>query len=232
MNSQIQNLIANGKTEQAIQCLLDQNCQEAVLLMSRYNRAKKENLQGMVSSSEHQRTMNQINHSVLSLVGSENTYQALPQYSAPQTAVFGDFNEKALLEIVTSNKRRRPEIATEAQTILNEYRTWKDEKTVTPSYDPVNRRFKALQVKADELVKRLSDEKEVSLEKIIERIAKHLEAPVPKYSDLKEAFDLAAGRGFRSSWIEQQLQSMPNDEEVRISIAEKIEEFTTSIYAH
>lgn len=228
----IQNLIAAGKIETAIQTLVDNGIDGATLLMSRYNSAKRQNTLGLVDSSEHQRTMNQIAHAALSYAGNENAYQAPPQYSAPKTTVFSDFNEKALLEIVTTNKRRRPEIAAEAQSILNEYRAWKDEKTVTPSYDPVNRRFKALQVKADELVKRLSDEKEVSLEKIVERIAKLLESPVPEYSDLKEAFSLASGRGFRSSWIEQQLQSQPNDEEVRISIAEKIEEFTTSIYAH
>jgi Effector-associated domain 11 len=232
MNSQIQNLIAANKIGDAIQILIDNSVDNGILLMSRYNAANRQMSMGLVSNSENPRTMAQIAHAVLSYVGSENSYQAPPQYSAPQTAVFGDFNEKSLLEIVTTNKRRRPEIATEAQNILNEYRAWKDVKTVTPSYDPVNRRFKSLQVKADELVKRLSDEKEVSLEKIVERIAKFLESPVPKYSDLKEAFGLASGRGFRSSWIEQQLQSQPNDEEVRISIAEKIEEFTSSIYAH
>jgi uncharacterized protein (UPF0335 family) len=227
----IQNLVANGNLKGAIQILLDRNIDGAISLMSRFNRLQSDRMSGIISNSDETIERNRIASAIIHYAGSENTFQAPPQYSAPQTLVVGDFNEKALLDIVIQNKRRRPEISNEAQDILNEYRSWKDAKAVTPSFDPVNRRLKSLQAKADELLQRLLDEKEVSLEQIIERISKLLEPITPEYQSLKEAYTLASGRGFKNSWIEQQLLSMPNDDEVRISIAEKIEEFTALIYA-
>jgi uncharacterized protein (UPF0335 family) len=198
--------------------------------MSRYNRAKRENMQGLVTSSDHSRTMNQINHAVLSLCGSENSYQAPPQYNQPKTVVLGDVNERALLKIVVKNKRRLPEISQEAQAILNEYREYKDKKVISPAFDPINRRFKVLQQQANDLIERLNTEKEISVEQIVERIMKLVEADKPNYTDLKEAYTLASGRGFKNTWIEQQLLSQPNDNEVLFTIAEEIEFFVSTIF--
>ncbi len=229
--SNIQNLIATGRTSEAIQMLIDsrdnETSNQGTLLMGRLTRAKREQMLGTVSSADHILDMNRINQAVLSFCGSNSTHRSSAPHQSP--APQRDINEARLLEIITANKRRRPQIAEEAQSILNECRAWNDEKTKTASFDPVNRRLKAIQVKADALINSLAEEMEASLESIIERIAKLLEKPVPEYSELKEAFVLACGRGLKSSWIEQQLDLQPNDDEVRISIAEKIEEFTLSI---
>ena len=56
-----------------------------------------------------------------------------------------------------------------------------------------------------------------------------IQADIPSYNDLKEAYKLASGRGLKNEWMERQLLEMPNDNEVIITIAEHIELFVSKI---
>lgn len=222
----IQSLIANGNLKGAIQELINRGEQTGILLMTRYHHAMEENMLGVVTNSEHTRKLNQITHAILSMAGEDTSFV---EVAASTKIQGGDLDEKALLKIAYNNKRRRPEIAKEANKILSDYRNWKDEKTLSPSFDPVGRRLRLIQQNAQKLLAKLTIEKENSLEKIIERMATLLKEPVPNYNDLEEAYKLASGRGFVSSWVANQLKQKPDDTEVRITIAEKLEAFTLQI---
>lgn len=222
----IQQLIQLGKIDAALM-LLPQTT-ETIMLTSRFNALKRNSNLGLITFQEAAMQQNQIVNAILNLA-SDSTISSTSSIPISRPTVVGDFNESALIGIVANNKRRRIEIAEEAQKILNDYRSYKDQKAQTPTFDPANRRFKALQEAANQLINRLETEKENDLVKTVERIAALLEAPIPTYEELNEAYNLACGRGFKKTYIEQQLQNRPDDEEVRIIIAEEIEGFAASL---
>lgn len=69
MREQIQQLIADGRTEEALD-LLEKTSQDAVLLKARYNNGKKQYNMGMIDFSEWNRIQNQVNYAALELAGS------------------------------------------------------------------------------------------------------------------------------------------------------------------
>lgn len=111
---------------------------DLILLKSRFSRLEKNNQLGLLSSSEESIERNRIVSAALSLAGIEASSTPKNQ---PITVVIGDINEAALLQIIKDNRRRREGIAKQASDILADYRTWKDTKTTTPTYDPANRRI-------------------------------------------------------------------------------------------
>ncbi len=69
MKEQIQQLIAVGRTEDAL-ALLAQQSSDALLLQARYNNGKKQYNMGLIEFSEWQRTQAQINYAALELANS------------------------------------------------------------------------------------------------------------------------------------------------------------------
>ena len=69
MKQQIQQLIAEGRTEEAL-ALLAQQSSDALLLQARYNNGKKQYNMGLIEFSEWQRTQAQINYAALELSNS------------------------------------------------------------------------------------------------------------------------------------------------------------------
>lgn len=226
----IKRLLAQGNLKGALELLVEKGDNTAILLMGRYSRVIKDYRIGICSQETYRLTINQITHAVL-----RNSNLSVPNQQPVSITPLPNkntFNEHALLEIVKINKRRRPAIAEEANQVLTKYRTWKDNKTISPSFDPVGRRLRAIQQKATALIERLQQEKETALEDIIGRISTLLQEPIPTYQALAEAYKLSSGRGFNSIYIENQLQAQPDDEEVRITIAEQIEAYTLEISQH
>ena len=72
MKEQIQQLIAEGRTEEAL-TMLAKHSSDALLLQARYNAGKKQYNMGLIEFSEWQRTQSQINYAALELAGSVNT---------------------------------------------------------------------------------------------------------------------------------------------------------------
>lgn len=66
MREHIQQLIAEGRTEEAL-ALLAQHSSDALLLQARYNNGKKQYNMGLIEFSEWQRTQAQINYAALEL---------------------------------------------------------------------------------------------------------------------------------------------------------------------
>jgi len=117
------------------------------------------------------------------------------------------------------------QLAAEAEAILSEYRAWADAKHASPTFDPVNRRYKLIEEKAHRLIESIRDAKEAATENIFERVAELLSENVPSYANLNAAYDLVTGRGFASDFVRRTLLSKPDDDEARISVAEEIEDF-------
>ncbi len=72
MKEEIQKLIAEGRTEEALS-LLAQHSSDALLLQARYNNGKKQYNMGLIEFSEWQRTQAQINYAALELSNTAKT---------------------------------------------------------------------------------------------------------------------------------------------------------------
>lgn len=107
MKQQIQQLIAEGRTEEAL-ALLAQQSSDALLLQARYNNGKKQYNMGLIEFSEWQRTQAQINYAALELSNSVKSGGAAtagtPATSAhpaatPAPQVFISYNRKDSAEM-------------------------------------------------------------------------------------------------------------------------------------
>jgi len=98
MREQIQQLIAQGRTEEAL-ALLAQNSGVALHLQARYNNGKKQYNMGLIEFSEWQRVQAQINYAALEL---SNSFKAAPKFETKISSenvplvsdVFIAYNEK------------------------------------------------------------------------------------------------------------------------------------------
>ncbi len=88
MREQIQQLIAEGRTEEALE-LLEKTTQDAVLLKARYNNGKKQYNMGLIDFSEWNRVQNQVNYAALELAGSGGSPVLTAVPSQPDNASSG-----------------------------------------------------------------------------------------------------------------------------------------------
>ena len=86
MKEQIQQLIADGRTEEAL-ALLAQHSSDALLLQARYNNGKKQYNMGLIEFSEWQRTQAQINYAALELSNSIKVLSSVPAQVTPGTPI-------------------------------------------------------------------------------------------------------------------------------------------------
>ena len=88
MREEIQQLIAEGRTEDALALLVKHNS-DAVLLQARYNQAKKQQNMGMIDFGEWSRVQSQVNYAALEMAGqvkpdvSSGTSAGAPHQHAP-----------------------------------------------------------------------------------------------------------------------------------------------------
>lgn len=107
MKQQIQQLIAEGRTEEAL-ALLAQQSSDALLLQARYNNGKKQYNMGLIEFSEWQRTQAQINYAALELSNSVRSSGTAPAgtpatgaqpAATPAPQVFISYNRKDSAEM-------------------------------------------------------------------------------------------------------------------------------------
>lgn len=221
MKDRIHDLVRQNKLNEAINLLGE----EGIMLSSRLNGLRRQERLGTISFDQATMQRNRIVSAILS-IGGVNVDSVTPtKVSHPQT----EGPEALLMTIIIQNKRRRPGIAEQADSLLSEIRDYNDNKLRNTSYDPVGRRHKALKEKIEKLKSEISEAKGDSLESIIGKVNNLLSETIPSYDKLKEAYRLVSGRGMSDSYIESTLQSQPNDDEAKITIAEKIESFIATI---
>lgn len=219
----IQDFIKKGDIESALKVLAQIDENSAIGLSARYNNLKRNRMLGIISYEDASIEQNRIVSSLLHFSGNQHSF------IQPQQNDFPKNEQSGLLQIIAENKRRRPDIAQRAQQILNDLRDYNDQKVENPSYDISGRRLKQIKQAEKDLQNELDEEKLDSLENIVNRINGLLLETIPPYQNLSEAYKLASGRGMRDTWIEQQLSLMPDDIEVKITIAERIETFAANI---
>lgn len=94
MKEQIQQLIATGQTEEALQ-LLVKSAPDAILLQARYNQGKKQYNMGLIEFGEWSRIQAQINYAALELAGSAKVSAAQSgQSSSANTSTAGNSTAK------------------------------------------------------------------------------------------------------------------------------------------
>ena len=95
MKEKIQQLVAAGKTEEALELL--RNCtDEAVLLMGRYTGTKRQYNMGLIDFGEWQRVQNQVNYAALELAGNckEGATQPAVVTDSRKTSAFISYNHR------------------------------------------------------------------------------------------------------------------------------------------
>ena len=115
MKEQIQQLIATGQTEEALQ-LLVQTKPDAILLQARYNQGKKQYNMGLIEFGEWSRIQAQINYAALELAGSANTAAAPSvQHNTPTAAATGNTEAK---KVFISYNHADKEVARQVRNFL------------------------------------------------------------------------------------------------------------------
>jgi TIR domain/Effector-associated domain 11 len=114
MKEQIQQLIATGQTEEALQ-LLVKSAPDAILLQARYNQGKKQYNMGLIEFGEWSRIQAQINYAALELAGSAKT--PATHTSTEQTHTSTDLPSNAKKVFISYNHADR-EVARQVRTFL------------------------------------------------------------------------------------------------------------------
>lgn len=224
--NRIQNLIAQDKVDDALSQLLDDASPDdnatLIVLSSRWKSLKSQHIQNTISASDYSVSKSQIVRAILALSGNgvSTTTNAIPEKSTISTT---------LNDLISKYKRRNTSIAIKAADILDEYTKYKNQNISTPGFDASGRRYRLIEESVNNLLQLVDEDSMDDLEDFVTSVQLNIEATVPDYGSLKHAYDLCSGRGFEDKWVETQLVSQPMDNEVNISIAERIENYLTSL---
>lgn len=223
--NKIQNLISSNKIEEALEELKPSvSTNMWINLKGRWNSLQHDKISGVLSPDQERIRANKIVQSILSLAGGDLSSSPTTIQSTYSTGIESD-----LLSIMAKYKRRDKDLHKEASGLLKEYRAYQDQKNINPSYDPSKRRLKIIKNKVEALNTKAQDTKLDDLESIVQKVNKLISAEVPSYKELEKAYHLCNGRGFSDSRIESILSNKPNDDESKITIAERIELFLSRI---
>ena len=220
IKDQLRTLIANGHTSLVLTHLKDVYPNDILMLQARWNSQEKQYNLGLIEQTEWDRVRNQINWSLLQIIAHSPRHKNIETLNMK----IQDDHETALTNIFDKCRRRHTQLAEESIILRNELRNYNDQKSVG-GFDVSGRRFKALEEKLLIFYEKVDNTFKDKAEDIVQRVKNYLEEPVPTYENLYEAYKLVFARGFRDSWVEGQFELRPNDDEGRITIAERIEQF-------
>lgn len=218
-------MIGDGNLENALDALIQEGKSEAYLLKSQFSNAKKNKMLGFLGDSEWRQIYARISFAALEMCPVSSPIQ--PESHMPPLSLHG--LDTWLLQTIKDNKRRNEALSNAAQALLTRYRDHQDEKAKNPSFDPAGRRFDGIMKDIKDFKYSLEEKGKDNLENTVTRITALISDRVPTYEKLQEAYNLAVGRGMNSKEVERMLEAKADDEEPRISIAERIESFLSTI---
>ena len=134
-----------------------------------------------------------------------------------------------LKTVVIKTKRRNPKLAEKAKELLKKLMVYDLEKEMTKNYDLSGKILDNLNQEILSCIQKYKLSKIDSLEDIEKKINDLLYEIIPSYENLHKAYNLAKGRGMDSNFVNQALIAMPDDDETKVSIAEKIEEYVSKL---
>lgn len=222
----IQNAISKGDIDEAL-AILDTFSNDAALLMSRWSSLKREKRLGIIEFSNEQLQRNWIVSAILSyaecdsdVISTQRPMQT-PQGLEPQ-----------LLQIIRENDRKNPEAAKRALTLLDSFRSYHDLKKTRSFFDRSGEKLQEIQDEFEAFKKTLNKSESESVEKFIDRVASLIDAKIPDWPSIKEAFVLCLGRSGASSFghmqieqLERIIENQPSDDDAKLKIVYSIETF-------
>lgn len=219
--SQIQDLVSRNKIDEALALL--PNDSDTVLLASRWNRLKRDEMLGTISFSDAQQQRARIIQALLSYAGCDA--DAMPANRPGQLTHTSQGWEPQLLQIIKDNDRKNEDNAKRAIELLEAFRSYYDLKRTRAFFDRSGEKLEEIQQQFEDFKKTLNKSENESVEKFIDRVAEHLSARVPDWPSIADAYRLCLGRGFRSQFIEVNLTATPNDNDAKLSAVKTIEDF-------
>ncbi len=222
----IQNAISKGDIDGAL-AILDTFSNDATLLMSRWSSLKREKMLGVIDFSNEQMQRNRIVSAILSYAGCDDSAARPTQAThTPQGW------EPQLLQIIRENDRKNPEAARRALTLLESFRSYHDLKKTRSFFDRSGEKLQEIQDEFEAFKKTLNKSENESVEKFIDRVASLIDAKIPDWPSIKEAFVLCLGRSGASSLgsmqieqLERIIQNQPSDDDAKLRIVYSIETF-------
>lgn len=223
----VQNLVASNYIKEAIEALYQVpgiDGTNVVLLLSRWNNLSREKNLGVIANDDYFVNRSRIVSAILSYAGSDST-----QHPA-QVAHAGW--EPQLLQIVKDNERKDPAAAKRALSILESFRIHYDLKKTRAFFDRSGEMLREIEQHFEDFKKNLNKSENESVEKFIDRVAGLIDARVPDWPSIKEAFVLCLGRSGAGSLghmqigqLERIIENQPNDDSAKLRIVEAIETF-------
>lgn len=200
---------------------------ELDLQLARWNSLQNEIMAGVISFENKRMARSQTVFALNNIlnknfIGSETTSDASVYKS--NGGLTSELNE-----IIKKHSRRNPEIASIAEKLLEDIKNYDLSKLKHSSFDVSGRRYRDIEKRYRNLQARVESNNEKKLESIVDKVNNLIKEDAPSYHDLDEAHKLVIRRGFNNEWVTNSLNAKPDDKEVRIAIAEYIEEFLSTL---
>lgn len=226
----IQDLVASGNTKEAIEALYQVpgvKGTDVILLLSRWNSLSREKMLGIIDDRDYSVNRSRIVSAILSYVGGESVMIQPTQQTSSSSSW-----ESELLKIIKDNERKDPDAAKRALSLLESFRIHYDLKKTRTFFDRSGEKLKEIEQQFEDFKNNLNKSENESVEKFIDRVAGLIDARVPDWPSIKEAFVLCLGRSGAGSLghmqigqLERIIENQPNDDSAKLRIVEAIETF-------
>lgn len=230
--AKIKKLVGDAHLDNALNLLSESNderiSREVILLKSRLNQASSDRRYGVCDFREFAQVCSQITQGILYLIKQIDP-TTISNNSQEKEETMNNATETKLQAAIAENRRRRPDVANQASELLKRYQDYNTQVKTGELKDPTGRRERALNESITKFFTELQEIKEDSLEAIVARITELLGENVPNYQNLKEAYNLCVGRGLTDVSVEKALTTEADDDDIKITIAERIESLVDQI---
>lgn len=225
--------IAQARLDEAFDLLGKQlsgrEANDLILLKARYNRFKREKIQGILYPQEEKVESATIVNSLLSLADKvDSTSSSTSNQSQMST-------KDSLIKIMSDYRRFRTLIDTKeysyyhaAQELLKNIEAHVARKQVEPTYDVSGRMERALNSDYLELMERLKETKLDNKEDFAQAIKLKLGDDIPSWKDIDSAYKLCVGRGMNNTRVAAAIAAKPTDMHSKIECADIIENWVAN----
>lgn len=225
-----QKLIGNSQIEECIAAFIELGggvADKTILLSGRWKRNEEDNRRSVLYPQEYNTERNKIIE-VLSGIAMEQKEPSNVN-AVVKSNVSSEYTRENILALIKHFSRRNKEFKGRLEDHLGAYDSYQRELIDNPGYDASKRRYNSMKDTFEQDLKVALDLKADTFEEEIAQIQSYIKASVPTMDDLRSAFAIAAGLGFKNPEIEKLLQFEISTNENRIRIAEFFESFLKAL---
>jgi len=200
-----------------------------ILLKARYNRFKREKMQGILYPQEEKVESATIVNSLLSLADKVDSTSSSPSNQAQMSS------KDSLIKIMSDYRRYKTLQDTKehgyyhsAETLLSDIEKHVAKKRVEPTYDVSGRAERELNRQYQELMETLKETKLDNKEDFATAIKLKLGEDIPSWKDIDSAYKLCVGRGMNNSRVATAISAKPTDMQSKIECADIIENWVAN----